>query len=160
MAPSALPVEVPSALTNLYATLASSSNSRRSAVLWASPSTYAVGPQWAAHGLGLAPRHLGRAVVATCEAQGTQRVPRIGALLWQHVLAVHAATGPAGTWLAGLDALLLHLPASERVFFWHSLWELRQRPPLILVLPDSFRDVGPTDPGRWLTADPPRGLHL
>lgn len=150
---------VPTELSALQANLVAGTT-LRTAVLWLSPAAYAAGPYWAAHTLGLTPRHLGREVVAACEAEGTQRVPSVGPMLYKHVLTVHNITGPGGTWLFGLDALLVRLPTAERGFFWDRLWELRQRPPLLLALPEAFRDVGPTDPGRWLTAEPPRGLHL
>ncbi|QDA59998.1 hypothetical protein [Hymenobacter jejuensis] len=152
--------DVPAPLQELAASLATSSASRRSAVLWLAPPAYTAGPQWATQCLGLLPRHLGREVVATCEAQKTQRVPAAASALLRHILAVHPAAGHAGTWLWGLDALLARLPAPERCSLWDALFNLRQHPPLLLALPHTYREFGPAEPDRWLSADPCRGLVL
>ena len=151
---------VPAPLKALALSLADTNASRRSAVLWLAPSAYSAGARWAAQCLGLLPRHLGREVVATCEAQGTRRVPADAPALLRHILAAHPAAGHPGTWLWGLDALLARLPATERRALWDSLFDLRQRPPLFLVLPEACRDFGPFDPDRWRQAEPCRGLDL
>ena len=151
---------VPAALKALALVMADTSASRRTAVLWLAPSAYAAGARWAAQCLGILPRHLGREVVATCEAQGTRRVPADAPALLRHILAAHPASGHPGTWLWGLDALLARLSAVERRAIWEALFDLRQRPPLFLVLPEACRDFGPPDPSRWLLADPCRGLVL
>jgi hypothetical protein len=151
---------VPAPLKALALSLADTNASRRSAVLWLTPTAYAAGAWWAAQCLGLLPRHLGREVVATCEAQGTRRVPADAPALLRHILAAHPAAGHPGTWLWGLDALLARLPTTERRALWESLFDLRQHPPLFLVLPEACRDFGPPDPDRWLLAAPCRGLAL
>ncbi len=151
---------VPAPLRALVHELASGGASRRTAVLWLSPASYAAGPRWAAHCLGLLPRHLGREVVATCEAQGTLRVPAHASTLLKHVSTAHAAGGSGGAWIWGLDALLTRLPAAERQVFWDELFALRQRPPLMLALPETFHEFGPSDPERWQRAEPCRGLVL
>ena len=151
---------VPAPLKALAASLADTNASRRSAVLWLGPSDYAAGARWAAQCLGLLPRHLGREVVASCEAKGTRRVPADASALLQHILTAHPEAGHPGTWLWGLDALLARLPSSERRTLWDSLFDLRQRPPLFLVLPKSYRDFGPLDPNRWILAEPCRGLVI
>jgi hypothetical protein len=135
---------VPAPLKALAALLADTNASRRSAVLW----------------FGLLPRHLGREVVANCEAKGTRRVPADSPTLLHDILSAHPEAGHPGTWLWGLDALLARLPSSERRTLWDSLFDLRQRPPLFLVLPESYRDFGPLDPNRWILAEPCRGLVI
>jgi hypothetical protein len=146
---------VPTSVRALARALAGDSIGRRTGVLWLSPEAYAAGPQWAAHCLDLYPRHLGREVVAACEAQGTQRVPATAAALLRPIQATHTT----GTWLWGLDGLLTRLPTTERQVFWAALFDLRQRPPLLLALPQAYRDFGPGDPERWLQAEPQRGLE-
>lgn len=148
---------VPAPLRALVHNLANPSNTRRTALLWLAPPAYTAGPRWATHCLNLHPRHLGREVLATCQAQGTQRVPATAADLLRHLHA--ATTSPTGTWLWGLDALLTRLPRAEGPAFWAALFDLRQHPPLLLALPQAFRDFGPADPARWLEAEPCRGLE-
>ncbi len=147
---------VPAAVRSFAHAFTTDSIGRRTGVLWLSPAAYEASPQWATHCLGLVSRHLGREVANACEAQGTQRVPATASALLRHVYAGHTAA----TWLWGLDGLLTYLPPVEREVFWASLFDLRQRPPLLLALPQTYHEFGPTDPDRWLQAEPLRGLEV
>ena len=155
---------IPAPLRALATELTEGGNSSRTGLALLGPAAYEQGRQWASPCLRLRPVHLGREVLAWCEAQGTGRVLLDGMGLLGHVLRVHYADPPrtVGTWLWGLDVLLAKLTPDQRTTFWAELWHWRQRPPLLVVLPAELAAAfGPDDVDtRWGAARPPRGVRV